>query len=166
MTKHEPLPEYRKAFAGNQRVNRSTRIDRFEIDNLPRVARLREALPATSSRIEMSLPKRNRRKVEVRGDLYHWSKGSRGDNGRGVATVQHESGTGSRLMIDPYGAILYDAIPSAIEFRVRQWLESKRARSAILDWLLNNTIASCVFRSSFTDRSAILERCEPRRSTA
>lgn len=64
----------------------------------------------------MSLPKRNRRKVEVRGVMYHWSKGSRGDNGRGVATVQHESGTGSKLMIDPYGAIMYDVIPSAIEF--------------------------------------------------
>ncbi len=64
----------------------------------------------------MTLPKRNRRNVRVRGTDYHWVKGSRGDNGRGVATVQQASGTGSRLMIDPYGTILGENIRPAIEF--------------------------------------------------
>ena len=64
----------------------------------------------------MALPNRKSRKVQVRGLDFRWAKGSRGDNGRGVATVQHASGQGSRLMIDPFGWLLYDIIPSAIEF--------------------------------------------------
>lgn len=64
----------------------------------------------------MALPKRNRRKICVDGTDYYWVKGSRGDNGRGVAAVQHSSGTGSRLMIDPYGTIMYDMIDGAIRF--------------------------------------------------
>ena len=64
----------------------------------------------------MALPRRNRRTVTVRDCCYHWVKGSRGDNGRGVATVQHSSGCGARLFIDPYGTITYEVIPYAIEF--------------------------------------------------
>jgi hypothetical protein len=73
-------------------------------------------LTAISRILKMALPNRNRRKINIRGIDFHWAKGSRGDNGRGVATVQHASGVGSRLMIDPYGTILYDVISPAVEF--------------------------------------------------
>ncbi len=67
----------------------------------------------------MALPKRNREKVKFDGIEYYWSKGSRGDNGRGVATVQHASGVGAKLMIDPFGTITYEVIPHAIEFALK-----------------------------------------------
>lgn len=64
----------------------------------------------------MSLPKRNRQKVRFNGIDFHWVKGSRG------VTVQHASGKGARLMIDPFGPVFYDVIPSAIEFALkRDW---------------------------------------------
>ncbi len=64
----------------------------------------------------MALPKRNRRNAHVDSVHYHWVKGSRGDNGRGVVTVQHASGAGSRLMIDPYVRITDDEVRDAIRF--------------------------------------------------
>lgn len=64
----------------------------------------------------MALPKRNRGTIKVRDCTYHWVKGARGDNGRGVATIQHSTGCGARLMIDPYGTITGEVIPYAIEF--------------------------------------------------
>jgi hypothetical protein len=64
----------------------------------------------------MSLPRRNRRNVTVHDVHFHWVKGSRGDNGRGVVTVQHANGTGSKLMIDPYGRISDNEVPDAIRF--------------------------------------------------
>ena len=42
--------------------------------------------------------------------------GSRGDNGRGVVAVQLATGTGSKLMVDPYGRISDDEVPDAIRF--------------------------------------------------
>ncbi|MDX1925355.1 MAG: hypothetical protein SFV81_02480 [Pirellulaceae bacterium] len=33
-----------------------------------------------------------------------------------MATVQHADGYGAKLMIDPYGTIIYDVVPYAIEF--------------------------------------------------
>ncbi len=66
----------------------------------------------------MALPSRNRRNATVDGVHYHWVKGSRGDNGRGVVTVQHESGNGSKLMIDPYGRIIDDEVPEGIRFAI------------------------------------------------
>ena len=66
----------------------------------------------------MALPSRNRRNVTVDGIHYHWVKGSRGDNGRGVVTVQHANGTGSKLMIDPYGRIIGDEVPDGIRFAI------------------------------------------------
>ena len=64
----------------------------------------------------MSLPKRNRRNAQIDGTHFHWVKGSRGDNGRGVVTVQLATGTGSKLMVDPYGRITDDEVPDAIRF--------------------------------------------------
>ncbi|EMI40865.1 hypothetical protein [Rhodopirellula sp. SWK7] len=64
----------------------------------------------------MSLPRRNRRNVYINDVHYHWVKGSRGDNGRGVVTIQLAAGDGSKLMVDPYGRIRDDEIPDAIRF--------------------------------------------------
>lgn len=64
----------------------------------------------------MTLPKRNRRNTCINGVHYHWVKGSRGDNGRGVVTVQHADGEGSKLMIDSFGQIRDDEVPDAIRF--------------------------------------------------
>lgn len=66
----------------------------------------------------MSLPRRNRRNAYIDGVHYHWIKGSRGDNGRGVVTVQHAKGTGSKLVIDPYGRIPDDEVPDGIRFAI------------------------------------------------
>ena len=66
----------------------------------------------------MSLPSRNRRNAYVDGVHYHWIKGSRDDNGRGVVAVQHADGTGSKLMIDPYGCITDDEVPDCIRFAI------------------------------------------------
>lgn len=66
----------------------------------------------------MSLPRRNRRNAHVDGVHYHWVQGSRGDTGRGIVTVQHANGTGSRLMIDPYGRITDDEVPDGIRFAI------------------------------------------------
>jgi hypothetical protein len=71
----------------------------------------------------MALPKRNRRKISVNDLGFHWVKGARGDNGRSVACVQLDSGTGSKLMIDPFGPIVFDMIPDAIRFAMEHgWL--------------------------------------------
>ena len=64
----------------------------------------------------MTLPKRNRPNTCINGVYYHWVKGSRGDNGRGVVTVQHADGEGSKLMIDPFGQIRDHEVPDAIRF--------------------------------------------------
>ena len=69
---------------------------------------------------QMALPKRNRRNAHVDGTHFHWVKGSRGDNGRGVVTVQDASGTGSKLMIDPYGRITDNEIPDGIRFALSE----------------------------------------------
>ena len=66
----------------------------------------------------MSLPKRNRRNAYVDGVHYHWVRGARNDNGRGVAAVQLATGAGARLMIDPYGNLTDDQVPNAIRFAV------------------------------------------------
>ena len=66
----------------------------------------------------MALPSRNRRNVHIDGVHYHWVKGSRGDNGRGVITVQNANGTGAKLMIDPYGRITDDQVPDGIRFAI------------------------------------------------
>ncbi len=87
----------------------------------------------------MALPKRNRRNVKVRNLSYHWVKGSRGDNGRGAATVQHSNGCGARLIIDPYGTIIYDVVPYAIEFALDNgWnpLESGKPFLIAYSWIL------------------------------
>ncbi len=71
----------------------------------------------------MSLPKRNRRNAHIDGVHFHWVKGSRGDNGRGVVTIQLATGTGSKLMVDPYGRITDDEVPDAIRFALATgWL--------------------------------------------
>jgi hypothetical protein len=65
---------------------------------------------------EMTLPKRNRRNIYINGVHYHWVKGSRGDNGRGVVTVQLADGDGAKLLIDPFGQIRDHELPDAIRF--------------------------------------------------
>jgi hypothetical protein len=67
----------------------------------------------------MTLPSRNRRTVTIDSTQYHWVKGSRGDNGRGVVTVQLAEGQGAKLMIDPYGFIRDHEVPEAIRFALR-----------------------------------------------
>ena len=64
----------------------------------------------------MTLPRRNRRNTIIDSVHYHWIKGSRGDNGRGVVTVQHSVCNGAKLMIDPFGQIRDNEIPDAIRF--------------------------------------------------
>ena len=68
----------------------------------------------------MALPKRNRRNTHIGGNHFHWVKGSRGDNGRGVVTVQLAAGSGAKLRIDPYGQIRDDEVPDAIRFALSQ----------------------------------------------
>jgi len=67
----------------------------------------------------MTLPRRNRRNTNIDGVHYHWVKGGRGDNGRGVVTVQHSDGSGAKLMIDPFGQIRDHELPDAIRFALR-----------------------------------------------
>ena len=67
----------------------------------------------------MTLPRRNRRNTIIDSVHYHWIKGSRGDNGRGVVTVQHSVCNGAKLMIDPFGQIRDNEIPDAIRFALR-----------------------------------------------
>ena len=67
----------------------------------------------------MTLPRRNRRNTIIDSVHYHWIKGSRGDNGRGVVTVQHSVCNGAKLMIDPCGQIRDNEIPDAIRFALR-----------------------------------------------
>lgn len=64
----------------------------------------------------MTLPRRNRRNSKIDDHHFHWVKGTRGDNGRAVVTVQAASGTGAKLMIDPFGQIRDDEVPDAIRF--------------------------------------------------
>jgi len=71
----------------------------------------------------MALPKRNRRNTYIDGSHFHWVKGSRGDNGRGVVTVQLAAGSGAKLMIDPHGQIRDDEVPDAIRFAIIQGWE-------------------------------------------
>lgn len=74
----------------------------------------------------MTLPKRNRRNAYIDGEHYHWVKGSRGDNGRGVVTVQHANGEGVKLMIDPFGQIRDHEVPDAIRFALGAgWIPSE-----------------------------------------
>ena len=68
------------------------------------------------TRADMTLPKRNRRNIYINGVHYHWVKGSRGDNGRGVVTVQLADGEGAKLKIDPVGQIRDHEVPDAILF--------------------------------------------------
>ncbi|WP_146583119.1 hypothetical protein [Neorhodopirellula pilleata] len=56
-----------------------------------------------------------------------------------MATVQHSAGCGARLMIDPYGTIIYDVVPFAIEFALDHgWnpLESGEPFWIAYSWLL------------------------------
>ena len=100
----------------------------------------------------MALPNRNRRKVKVRGTEFHWVKGSKGDNGRGVATVQHGSGTGSKLMIDPYGSILFDVIPSAIEYALDNgWQPTKSGPPFWIGYSFTPLHPACFVRRSTND---------------
>ncbi|TWU31832.1 hypothetical protein Q31b_58650 [Novipirellula aureliae] len=70
----------------------------------------------------MALPNRNRRNTHIDGNHFHWVKGSRGDNGRGVVTVQLAAGSGAKLMIDPHGQIRDDEVRDAIRFALtRGW---------------------------------------------
>ena len=64
----------------------------------------------------MTLPKRNRLNTCINGVQYHWVKGSRGDNSRGVVTVQHADGEGAKLMIDSFCQIRDNEVPDAIRF--------------------------------------------------
>ncbi len=66
----------------------------------------------------MTLPKKNRRDLSVDGVDFHWTIGSRDDHRRGTATVQHASGTGAKLIIDPLGAVRPDDVAGAIRFAV------------------------------------------------
>ena len=65
---------------------------------------------------DMTLPKRNRRNAHINGEHYHWVKGARGDNGRGVVTVQHAEGNGAKLIIDPFGQLRDHEVPDVIRF--------------------------------------------------
>lgn len=93
----------------------------------------------------MALPKRNRRKVIVSGVVYHWSKGSRGENGRGVATVQHATGVGAKLMIDPKGTIIYDDIPYAIMFALEHGWRPLESGPPFWIGFKSNAISYCSF---------------------
>ncbi|MFN7290805.1 MAG: hypothetical protein ACK5YR_05190 [Pirellula sp.] len=98
----------------------------------------------------MTLPKRNRRKVTAAGIDFYWCKGARGDNGRGVASIQHISGKGSMLMIDPFGQIRGDIVPAAIEFAMQHgW---KPLESGPPFWIAYTCIAEPT--ASFVVRSA------------
>ena len=65
---------------------------------------------------DMTLPKRNRRNAHINGVHYHWVKGARGDNGRGVVTVQHADGNGAKLIIDPFGQLRDHEVLDVIRF--------------------------------------------------
>ena len=75
----------------------------------------------------MTLPKRNRRNSYIDGVHYHWVKGSSGDNGRGVVTVQHADGKGAKLMIDPFGQIRDHEVPDVIRFALSAgWMPAEK----------------------------------------
>lgn len=64
----------------------------------------------------MTLPKKNRRDLTVDSVDFHWTIGSRADHRRGTATVQHASGTGAKLILDPVGVVQPSDVVDCIRF--------------------------------------------------
>lgn len=62
----------------------------------------------------MTLPKNNRREITVDNRLYHWTPGRNWDHGNIV--IQHSSGVGARIIIDPIGIMRPVAVAEAIRF--------------------------------------------------
>ena len=67
---------------------------------------------------QMTLPQKNRRQINVDGVEFHWTIGTRNDHRRGTATVQHASGSGARLIIDPVGILRSDDVAGGIRFAI------------------------------------------------
>ena len=66
----------------------------------------------------MTLPKKNRREISVDSVDFHWTIGGRIDHRRGTATVQHASGSGAKLIIDPIGVLRPNDVAASIRFAI------------------------------------------------
>ena len=78
----------------------------------------------------MTIPKRNRRSISVDGIDYHWTIGTKDEHRRGTATVQHASGSGAKLIIDPIGTLLPGDVECAIRLAIKSGWRPQESGSA------------------------------------